>query len=248
MKNSQRFFYLMTLLILLLPVSVQAQESQPELNLYLIRNFGYGGIGEIQGNFTLKIRDPLADLDKVEFYLDDELIATIFQEPYEHKFHTSSYPDGEHVFSAIGTLVDGTQLESNRITKVLLSSGQAWSETQGIVVPVLIFAAGLTVLGLVIPVLLSRKKDFVLGKYGLAGGAICPRCELPFSRFVLSPNLLAGKLVRCPHCGKISIRARASQSQIQEAEKKYENEEPSIVKELDDQGYKKLLDESRFED
>ena len=248
MKNSQRFFYLMTLLILLLPVSVQAQESQPELNLYLIRNFGYGGLGEIQGNFTLKIRDPLAELDQVDFYLDDELIATILQEPYEHKFHTSSYPDGEHVFSAIGTLVDGTQLESNRITKVLLSSGQAWSETQGIVVPVLIFAAGLTVLGLVIPVLLSRKKDFVLGKYGLAGGAICPRCELPFSRFVLSPNLLAGKLVRCPHCGKISIRARASQSQIQEAEKKYENEEPSIVKELDDQGYKKLLDESRFED
>ena len=248
MKNSQRFFYLMTLLILLLPAGVNAQEYQPDLNLYLIRNFGYGGFGEIQGNFTLKIRDPLAELDKIEFYLDEELIATILQEPYEYKFHTSSYPDGEHKFSAIGTLVDGTQLESNRITKVLLSSGQAWSETQGIVVPLLIIAAALTVLGLVIPVLLSRKKDFVLGKYGLAGGAICPRCELPFSRFVLSPNLLAGKLVRCPHCGKISIRARASQNQIQEAEKKYNNEEPSMVKELDDQGYKKLLDESRFED
>ncbi len=248
MKSRQRFFYLMALLILLLPVSVYAQESQPDLNLYLIRNFGYGGLGEIQGNFTLKIRDPLAELDKVEFYLDDELIATILQEPYEYKFHTSSYPEGEHVFSAVGTLVDGTPLESNRITKVLLSSGQAWSETQGIVVPILLFTAGLTVLGLVIPVLLSRKKDFVLGKYGLAEGAICPRCELPFSRFVLSPNLLAGKLVRCPHCGKISVRARASQNQIQEAEKKYKNEEPSMVKELDDQGYKKLLDESRFED
>ena len=248
MKSRQRFFYLMNLLILLLPASVYAQESQPDLNLYLIRNFGYGGFGEIQGNFTLKIRDPLAELDKVEFYLDDELIGTILQEPYEYKFHTSSYPDGEHTFSAVGTLFDGTPLESNRITKVLLSSGQAWSETQGIVVPMLIFAAGLTVLGLVIPVLMGRKKDFVLGKYGLAGGAICPRCELPFSRFVLSPNLLAGKLVRCPHCGKISILARASQEHIQEAERKYKNEEPSMVKELDDQGYKKLLDESRFED
>ncbi len=248
MKNSQRLFYLMILLILLLPASVNAQESQPDLNLNLIRNFGYGGIGEIQGSFTLKIRDPLAELDKIEFYLDEGLIATILQEPYEHKFHTSSYPEGGHTFSAVGTLVDGTPLKSNRITKVFLSSGQAWSETEGLIVPVLLFAAGLTVLGLVIPVLLSRKKDFVLGKYGPAGGAICPRCDLPFSRFFISPNLLVGKLVRCPHCGKISIRARASQNQLQEAEKKYKNEEPSRVKEMDDQGYQKLLDESRFED
>ncbi|MCD4801362.1 MAG: hypothetical protein K8R16_00320 [Anaerolineales bacterium] len=248
MKNNQRFFYLMTLLILLLPASVNAQESQPDLNLYLIRNFGYGGIGEIQGNFTLKIRDPLAELDKIEFYLDEELIATILQEPYEYKFHTSSYPEGEHTLIAVGTLVDGTPLKSNRITKVFLSSGQAWSETEGLIVPVLLFAAGITILGLVIPVLLSRKKDFVLGKYGPAGGTVCPRCDLPFSRFFLSPNLLVGKLVRCPHCGKISIQARASQDQLQEAEKKYKNEEPSKVKEMDDQGYQKMLDESRFED
>jgi len=248
MKNKQRFFYLMTLLILMLPASVKAQESQPDLNLYLIRNFGYGGIGEIQGNFTLKIRDPQAELDKIEFYLDEELIATVLQEPYEYKFHTSSYPEGKHIFYAVGTLDDGTLLKSNRITKVFLSSGQAWSETEGLIVPVLLFAAGLTVLGLVIPVLLSRKKDFVLGKYGPAGGAVCPRCDLPFSRFFLSPNLLVGKLVRCPHCGKISIRARASQGQLQEAEKKYKNEEPSKVKEMDEQGYQKLLDESRYED
>ncbi len=183
MKNSQRFFYLMTLLILLLPASVYAQESQPDLNLYLIRNFGYGGFGKIQGNFTLEIRDPLVELDKIEFFLDGELMATILQDPYEYKFHTSSFPDGEHVLSAAGTLVDGTLLESNRITKTFLSSGQAWSETQGLVVPILLFAAGLTILGLGIPVLLSRKKDFVLGKYGPAGGAVCPRCDLPFSRF-----------------------------------------------------------------
>ncbi len=248
MKKKQRFFNLMTLLILLLPASVNAQEAQPDLNLYLIRNFGYGGIGEIQGNFTLKIRDPLAELDKIEFYLDEGLIATILQEPYEYKFHTSSYPEGEHTLVAVGTLVDGTTLKSNRITKVFLSSGQAWSETEGLIVPVLLFAAGLTVLGLVIPVLLSRKKDFVLGKYGPAGGTVCPRCDLPFSRFFLSPNLLVGKLVRCPHCGKISIQARVSQDQLQEAEKKYKNEEPSKIKEMDDQGYQKLLDESRFED
>ncbi len=248
MKNRQRFFFLLTLLILLVPDSAYAQESQPGFHLSLIRNFGYGGLGEIQGNFTLKIRDPLTELDKVEFYLDDDLLTTILQEPYEYKFHTSNFTDGEHTFYAVGNLIDGTQVESNQITKIFLSSDQAWSEAQGLIVPILLFTAGLTVLGLGIPMLLSRKNDFVLGEYGPAGGAVCPRCDLPFSRFFLSPNLLAGKLVRCPHCGKISIRARASQDQIQEAEKKYKNEEPSRVKELDDQGYQKLLDESRFED
>ncbi len=248
MKNRKLFFNLLSLLIILLPTRANAQVSQPGLYLYLIRNFGYGGLGEIQGNFTLKIRDPLPDLDKVEFYLDDELLVTILQEPYEYKFHTSDFPDGEHVFSAAGTLIDGTQVESNRITKILLSSNQAWSEMQGLVVPILLFTAGLTVLGLGIPVLLNRKKVFALGKYGPAGGAVCPRCELPFSRLFLSPNLLVGKLVRCPHCSKISIRARASQNQIQEAEKKYKNEDTSRVNTLDEQGYQKLLDESRFED
>lgn len=248
MKNRQPFFFMLTILILLLPATAYAQESQPGFHLSLIRNFGYGGFGEIQGNFTLKIRDPLAELDKVEFYIDDELLTTIHQEPYEYKFHTSNLTDGEHVFSAVGTLIDGTLVESNQIIKILLSSDQAWSETQGLIVPVFLFIAGLTVLGLGMPVLLSRKKDFVLGKYGPAGGAVCPRCDLPFSRFFLSPNLLAGKLVRCPHCGKISIRARASQNQIQEAEKKYKNKDTSRVKTVDDQEYQKLLDESRFED
>ena len=248
MKNRQPFFFMLTILILLLPATAYAQESQPGFHLSLIRNFGYGGFGEIQGNFTLKIRDPLAELDKVEFYIDDELLTIILQEPYEYKFHTGNFTDGEHVFSAVGTLIDGTLVESNQIIKILLSSDQTWSETQGLIVPVFLFIAGLTVLGLGIPVLLSRKKDFVLGKYGPAGGAVCPRCDLPFSRFFLSPNLLAGKLVRCPHCGKFSIRARASQNQIQEAEKKYKNKDTSKVKTLDDQEYQKLLDESRFED
>ncbi|MCJ7718097.1 MAG: zinc-ribbon domain-containing protein, partial [Anaerolineales bacterium] len=83
---------------------------------------------------------------------------------------------------------------------------------------------------------------------GPSGGVVCPRCELPFSRSILSPNLVTGKLVRCPHCGKVSILARASRPQLEQAESKYLNEDTAGATPLDDQGYQKLLEESRYED
>jgi len=184
----------------------------------------------------------------VEFYFDDKLISTSQGSPYEFKFQTSNFQNGEHVFSAVGYLKDGNRVESSRITKVFLSSEQAWAETQGLLVPLLLFTGLLTVLGIAVPVLASRKKEFVLGKYGPAGGVVCPRCELPFSRSILAPNLLVGKLVRCPHCEKIGVRPRASLSQLQEAENKFRNNQPGIVTTNADKDYRKLLDESRYED
>ncbi|MCK4800658.1 MAG: hypothetical protein KAS84_01600 [Anaerolineales bacterium] len=240
--------FLLAILLLLLPTGVLAQQAQPGLQLGLIRNFGYGGLGKIQGRFTLRINDPPAQLETVEFYFDDKLILMSKESPYEFKFHTSNFQDGEHVFSAVGNLKDGTQVESNRITKVFLSSEQAWVETQDLLVPLLLFTGILTVLGLAVPILASRKKEFVLGKYSPAGGVVCPRCELPFSRSILAPNLLVGKLVRCPHCEKISVRSRASLSQLQEAENKFRNNEPGMVTKNADQDYRKLLDESRYEE
>jgi hypothetical protein len=249
MEIRKRIVALLVFVVLFIPGNVYAQKSDPNIELSLIRNFGYGGLGEIQGNFTLKIRDALADLDTVDFYLDDDLIAEIGQEPYEYKFHTSHFPEGEHVFSAVGTLSNGTEVQSNQISKIILSSDQAWSQTQRLIVPILVFTAGATALGLGASVLASRKKEFVIGKYGPAGGAVCPRCELPFGRSIFSPNLAIGKLVRCPHCGKITIRARASQPQLEQAEKKYINADTRrVVTPLNDQEYHKLLDESKYED
>ncbi len=240
--------FLLAILMMLLPTGVLAQQSQPGLQLGLIRNFGYGGLGKIQGRFTLRINDPPAQLETVEFYFDDKLITTSQGSPYEFNFHTSNFQDGEHVFFAVGYLKDGTKVESRRITKVFLSSEQAWVETQGLMVPLLLFIGILTVLGIAVPVLASRKKEFVLGKYGPAGGVVCPRCELPFSRSILAPKLLVGKLVRCPHCGKISVSPKASPNKLQEAENKFRNNKPGMVTTNADQDYRKLLDESRYED
>ncbi len=232
---------------LLLPGIVFADQEEPTLNLGLIRNFGYGGLGKIQGNFTLRVVDPPADLEEVIFYIDGVEMEKVSDEPYQIKFHTSEYESGERQMSAEGFLADGSVMRSNTVTKVFLSSDQAWLETQEVIVPLLVGVGALTLIGIGAPFLLGRKKEHIPGKYGPAGGAICPRCSLPFSRSFLAPNLMVGKLVRCPHCGKISILPAASSSNLQDAEKRLAGDEnrQSISEGTDD--IKKMIEDSRFE-
>jgi hypothetical protein len=54
--------------------------------------------------------------------------------------------------------------------------------------------------------------------YGLAGGAICPRCGRPFALSMLSPHFGGFKLSRCPHCGKWSMVSRATSQDLTAAE------------------------------
>ena len=53
--------------------------------------------------------------------------------------------------------------------------------------------------------------------FGLAGGAVCPSCGRAFPRSVMGPNLLIGKLSHCPHCGKWSVRPRATEAELARA-------------------------------
>ena len=98
------------------------------------------------------------------------------------------------------------------------------------------------------PLLLTRNKEFVPGKYGPAGGAICSRCALPFSRSLLAPNLVTGKLVRCPHCGKTAILPRAPLQQLKEAEARLTRDGESLARSSQQDNLEKLIEESRFED
>ena len=69
-------------LILFFPSLAAAQGPQPTLQLRLIRNFGYGGFGKIQGRFTLKVENPQVTLEKIDFLLDEEVIFTALEEPF----------------------------------------------------------------------------------------------------------------------------------------------------------------------
>lgn len=240
-----------TLLILVLFVgigSVMAQGEEPALTLRLDRNFGYGGFGKIQGRFTLEVSGS-DQLSSVEFFIDEELMGTVEQPPFKYRFHTGDYSPGRHTFSALGHTQDGSVLKSNPISKVLLSSEDAWAETQQMLVPILILVGVFTLIGLAVPLLFKGGKKFQVGKYGPAGGAVCPRCALPFSRHYLAPNLVVGKLERCPHCGKWSIVPRASASSLQQAETRYQPEKTQIAVDVpSEEKLKELLEESRFED
>ncbi len=97
------------------------QEGQP-LRLGLIRNFGYGGLHRIQSSFTLRVEDPPAGLLKVNFYLDEELLMLDSEAPFQVKFSTGEFPDGEHHLSARGIMEDGSEVGSNTSTRTFLSS------------------------------------------------------------------------------------------------------------------------------
>ena len=81
---------LMTVLIaavLLLPITVFAAQDGNRLQLGLTRNFGYGGLGKIQGSFTLKVSNPPEGLVEVRFYMDGELLETVDEEPFHIEPH-----------------------------------------------------------------------------------------------------------------------------------------------------------------
>jgi len=234
------------LVICLFPVSAQAQSE--ELDLRLTRDFGYGAGGQIQGKFSLRVGGP-DDIDQVDFIVDGEVVHTAAEPPFRYQFNTDEYPPGVHTMTAVGYKADGTLVYGPEFTRQFLSADEAKSSTVKIVIPLLIIVGIATLVGALAPVLMMRGKEFKPGNYGAAGGAVCPRCTFPYSRHVLAPNLLVGKLQRCPHCGKWAIVARASQSNLAAAEDRWAREGTSSVEAPSEEDkMRQLLDDSRYDD
>lgn len=233
----------------LLAVPSAAQGAEETLELVFNRDFGYGGFGgDIQGRFSLKVRSP-NDLVRVAYFLDGELVFEGTEPPFLWQFNTANYPEGRHTFTAIAYKSDGDVLESDSFTRVFLTPEQAWGNTGNIILPILILVGIATVGGVLGPVLLGRKKTHTPGVYGIAGGAVCPRCTFPYARSVLAPNLLVGKLMRCPHCGKWAIVPGAAVRTLVEAEERLVAEsQTGIEMDSDTEKLGQMIDDSRFED
>ena len=251
--NSKKIFIAVSivLLALLAAPAALAQEETPPLELRLNRDFGYGGFGnDIQGTFTIKVNGP-ENLEEVHFYLDDTLMGTDSEPPYALQFNTDNFESGIHTISAVGVLADGSEITSNEVTPDFLSSDDAMGKTLNIVGPILAVAAIAVLLGAVVPALLGKKgKTRPIGEYSVAGGTICPRCEFPYSRNTFSPNLVFGKLERCPHCGKWSLRPRASSAELAAAEERLRaaQDETAQVEFDPQESIQRALDESRYDD
>lgn len=233
------------------PTTAFAQQAGPELQLRVTRDFGYGGFNnEIEGRFSYRVTGP-ENLIRVDFYLDDNLIATVDAEPFNYQFHTGDFAPGAHRLYAIGHTADGVQLRSNEIVRRFLSSEEAGARTIGLVAPILAVAALVGLLSYVLPSLFNRGRRPATADYGIAGEAVCGRCGKPFARKVWMPNLLVGKLAHCPHCGKTALARRATPAQLAAAEALLNGEseagKATRRAESDAERRRFQIDESRYE-
>jgi hypothetical protein len=246
MKKSNLRKFGVALLAVVLLVSAQNAAAQSELVLSINRDFGYGGFdNKIEGLFSLSAEGP-EDLVRVDFFIDEELIANLEAEPFRVQFSTNSYAAGEHRLYAIGFTPSGEELQSNEIARVFITKEEIREAIFGIIVPLVGVIILLTLASAVIPALLGRKEK--VGEYGILGGTVCPNCGLPFSLKFWGLNLFTGKLQRCPHCGKWSVVKRANPEALAAAEARYRGEEPTqVAEETKELRTRRQIDDSRYE-
>jgi len=231
-------------------VPVWAQEG--EVRLSVSKTWGFALGSQVQGLFTLSVKGA-QDIESVTFELDGSEIATVTQPPFTLRFNTDKYPRGWHALSATVRTSGGRTLKSNTVTVEFVSTEQGWQVTQRIMVPLLSLVILIVVISTVGQFLLSdrdkhRLKPGVPRSYGIAGGAICPRCGRPFALSLLSLNLVTRKLARCPYCGGWSAVRRASPEALAAAEAAEAAASGPAIPELDSaEKLCRLIEESRYE-
>lgn len=244
----RRYVAFLALLVTLLFIPPALAQETTGLTLNLRRDFGFGMGSSIQGTFSLRVTGP-DDLQRVIFYMDDQVLAEVNQPPFRHQFNTDNYPPGVHTYRAVGFTAGGEELTSNGITRNVVTAGEGNRAAIWIVVPILL-------LSLVVPLLLgllTRRRGGASGDVpidGLFGGAICPKCKRPFARHWWGLNLITGKLDRCPHCGRWSLVRQAHPDLLKasyDAMKQADAENAPLPPTTDSDDLRRRLDDSRFD-
>ncbi len=230
-----------------------AQAQAEELTLTLSRDWGYGGGRDIQGLFSLKVQSP-ANLRRVEFYLDDTLLAEDIEAPFRVQFNTDDYPLGEHRLYAIGYTQDGRKLESRIIQVNFVTAETGWKAAGRIVGGVFAIVAAGMLFAVVLTAVTGRRRTTTLPpgsqRTYLLGGGICAHCRRPFAFHLWGLNLMAGKLDRCPYCGKWGVVRRRSLEELRAAERAElaSTQAASPDTESESERLKRDLEETRYQD
>ncbi len=248
---------LIILLVSSMTVGTVKAQSGEQLQLGNSRINGYGGIGiDIQGVFALKIINPPADLERVEFYLDKTVMGEVKNPPFNLTYNTDSYPLGLHTLRAIGYTTTGNEILSNDIQVNFVPASEGTKVLLKIIIPVLGLILLLVIVSVGVPLLSSRDKPVSLPlgaerHYGVGGGAICPKCGRPFQLKLWWINLGLHKIDRCPYCGKWSLVRPKSIDQLRAAEgAELKGAQPEIgsINGSESDKLKKELDDSRYQD
>lgn len=247
-------FASLAVLIALTAIPTAAQDTSG-LRLSMSKTFGFAGSGQMQGTFKIKASGP-EDLQRVVFLLDGEPLGEDAQAPFELSFNTDSHPLGAHTFSAVGYTSGGSELSSNEFTREFVSADAGWKTGMKIALPIIVLSLVAVLLSTVIPFLgggkLRSDPPGTERRYGITGGAICPRCGRPFPLRMFAPNLTPGaRFDRCPYCGKVGLMRRRSQAELRAAEQAEidrARSEGQIPEESEDERLRRELDHSRYND
>jgi len=248
------FNILFTILFLFYSHRESIQEDQ--LQIRLRRNWGFSsGTGKIQGTFTIISSGPV-DVSRVVFYIDDHVLSELTEEPFNFQFNTDNYSLGPHRLYALSYTSEGKELSSNILQVEFVSSEEGWGAAMNIIIPLVVIILGAVGLAFLLPLIFTRGKKDQLPpgaprNYGHYGGAICPKCERPFSRHIYGLNLGLHKYDRCPYCGKWSLVRRASREELEAAEAaeiQAAQEGVFEPKKSEEQELRNDIEDSRFED
>ncbi len=242
---------LITILVSLVIISAASAQGE-ELTLGLSKDFGSGGFNsDIQGTFTVKASGP-ANLERVQFFLDDTLLGEDTEAPFAIQFITDNYTTGAHVFTAVGFTTDGKQIGSKTISAVFVVERRSisyWSLKM--VVPILAVVFGVMAISAVTTMINVRKGKKLPASAARSysfGGGICPKCKRPFGFQLLGIHMFGRKLTPCPHCGKWSVVKRATMSELHAAElAELDTEKAQIHEASDEEKLRKELDDSKYQ-
>lgn len=261
MKSIQTLRKWGVLFSLLVALGIIAATPTPPAEPYrlgLRRNFGYGGGSQIRGDFTLSLV-PESGVSRVTFLMDGQPMATITTRPFRFRFNTGDYPLGWHELSAEVVTAAGQVLYTPTRRIEFVSAEVERQAMLRILVPLLGGMLGLMALGMGLQFfLLGRKpgQSLPLGaprKYGLAGGAICPRCKRATPLHLWAITLGVGRLDRCEACGRWSVMRRASPAELAAAEQAERQQAaapaPGVASpQSEEEHLRELLDRSRYLD
>lgn len=227
--------------------------AQTDFSLNIDKIIGYGIGNQIAGTFNIGVIGAEDQIASVDFKIDGQSMGVVSQAPFRLRFETKTYPYGDHEFSASVTLKDGQVVEVGPSLYVIPTPDEQRSGVTKLLFPILgIVVVALLVVN-VIPMLIGKRKvgevePGTARTYGIAGGAICPKCGRPTPRHAFGLNMVVGKLDRCENCGRWSILRAAPIEALRAAEQaELEQEKGSLgtVKSEEDK-LKELLDKSRY--
>jgi ribosomal protein S27AE len=176
------------------------------LELRLSRDAGTSIGGRIKGRFSAKVRDA-DDVDRVEFYLNGELVYTDSDGPFVWSFKTTDYPPGNYTIRAVGYLGTGGEEEDSVTTEFVETFGKFWTLYLW---GTILFVAGMAIFSLWV---IQRERKRPQGK------TKCPQCGSIFDRKWSPFHMGAAYRNTCPMCGRSFWANEISEDEVGEGAK-----------------------------